>query len=67
MRLWVGKNEYEGCHRQHSLMGLLEKLPADTIKFNTRVVKVVKDGEGRKIELLFGDGNSAKVDAGEFD
>lgn len=65
MRLWVGKNGFEGCHRQHFLMGLLERLPVDTVKFNTRVVKVVEGGEGEKIKLQFSDGSDVRVDAGE--
>lgn len=65
MRLWVGKNGFEGCHRQHFLIGLLERLPVDTVKFNTRIVDVVEGGEDEKTKLKFGDGSEVTVDAGK--
>ncbi|KAI7779908.1 hypothetical protein LA080_000231 [Diaporthe eres] len=63
MRLWVGKNGFEGCHGQHFLMGLLERLPVNTVKFNTRVIKVVEGGHREKLNLQYSNGSDVRVDA----
>jgi len=63
VKLSVGKDGFQGCHRQHLLMGLLDRLPAGTVEFGKRVESLYEDPETGLVTIGFGDGKSACADA----
>ncbi|KAJ9148228.1 Monooxygenase FAD-binding protein [Pleurostoma richardsiae] len=59
-KIYLGERGFEGCRRSDFLAGLLELLPAESLRFGQRV-ESVNDDNGR-VTLNFHNGSTAQAD-----